>query len=159
MTRDQKLFFNQIKEEFGGRIRFILTGGAPLSKECSQFLRTCFGVPVIQGYALTETTGGSTVQELDDREYGEVGPPVCNAQIKLVDCPDFNYFSTDKPYPRGEIWVKGPTVSTGYFNLPEKTAEDFKDGWFATGDIGEFLPNGVLKIIDRKKKSHKTTSW
>jgi len=144
------IIFNKFKEIFGGRVRFIISGGAPLSSECSKLLRICFGIPVIQGYALTETTGGATIQELDDNGIGVVGPPIPNVQIRLIDVPEMNYSSKD-PNPSGEILIRGPTVSVGYFEEKEKTDEVYKDGWFYSGDIGRILPNGTLKIIDRKK--------
>jgi long-chain acyl-CoA synthetase len=80
---------------------------------------------------------------------------VPNSEIRLVDWPEANYYNRDKPNPRGEIYIGGGSVTLGYYNMPEKTAEDYKTingiRYFATGDIGEFLPNGSLKIIDRKK--------
>ncbi|UYV72830.1 ACSL4 [Cordylochernes scorpioides] len=94
---------------------------------------------------------------VNDRTIGVVGPPVSIAKIKLIDWPEGNYYTMDKPNPRGEIVVGGPCVAMGYFKQPGLTAENFTgpdaDGtrWFLTGDIGEVLPNGNLKIIDRKK--------
>jgi len=146
------LMFNKMKQILGGRVRFILSGGAPLSPECNKYLKVCFGVPVVQGYALTETTGGATLTELDDPEVGVVGPPIPSSEMKLVDVPEMNYTSKDQPCPRGEIWIKGPTVTKGYFLEKEKTIEVYKDGWFTSGDVGCIMPNGTIKIIDRKKK-------
>jgi len=145
------LMFNKMKQILGGRVRFILSGGAPLSPECNKYLKVCFGVPVVQGYALTETTGGATLTELDDPEVGVVGPPIPSSEMKLVDVPEMNYTSKDQPCPRGEIWIKGPTVTKGYFLEKEKTIEVYKDGWFTSGDVGCIMPNGTIKIIDRKK--------
>eukprot|EP01126_Amoeba_proteus_P005535 TRINITY_DN1186_c0_g5_i1.p1 TRINITY_DN1186_c0_g5~~TRINITY_DN1186_c0_g5_i1.p1 ORF type:complete len:612 (-),score=97.94 TRINITY_DN1186_c0_g5_i1:416-2251(-) len=146
------LVFNKIKLALGGNVRFIISGGAPLSKECGEFLKICFGVPVIQGYALTETTAGGTIGMLDDLEsHTNVGPPIGSTEIKLVDCPEMGYTHHD-PEPRGEIWIRGPGVSKGYYENPEKTAEDFTpDRWFKTGDVGRLNRNGTLSIIDRKK--------
>eukprot|EP01129_Flabellula_baltica_P006201 TRINITY_DN2299_c0_g1_i1.p1 TRINITY_DN2299_c0_g1~~TRINITY_DN2299_c0_g1_i1.p1 ORF type:complete len:695 (-),score=137.67 TRINITY_DN2299_c0_g1_i1:172-2220(-) len=146
-----KLIINKMKQVLGGRLRLILSGGAPLSAKVAETLRGCFGIPVIQGYALTETCGGGTVMELTDFSLGEAGPPIVGVKIKLIDCPDMGYTSEDKPYPRGEICIKGDSVVDGYYKNPELTDESFIDGWFHTGDIGCFLPNGNLKIIDRKK--------
>jgi len=145
------LIFNKMSAAIGGRVRFIVSGGAPLSKECGEFLKVCFGVPVIQGYGLTETTAAVTIGEMDDPHgYANAGPPFCSVQFKLVDVPEMNYLHTDTD-PRGEIWVRGPGICLGYFKNPEKTAEDFVDGWFKTGDIGRVNKNGTLSIIDRKK--------
>eukprot|EP01121_Diplochlamys_sp_Union-15-3_P021778 TRINITY_DN8_c0_g1_i1.p1 TRINITY_DN8_c0_g1~~TRINITY_DN8_c0_g1_i1.p1 ORF type:complete len:697 (+),score=139.93 TRINITY_DN8_c0_g1_i1:60-2150(+) len=147
-----KIVFNKLKNNLGGRIRFVVSGGAPMSPDCQEFLRVCFGVPVLQGYGLTETCGAGSLMELDDVvSVGNAGPPVACCEFKLVDVPEMKYFSTDKPHPRGEIWIRGKNVSCGYFQNPEKTAEDFKDGWFKTGDVGQFIPSGALQIIDRIK--------
>ena len=87
--------------------------------------------------------------------YGRVGAPFSMNDIKLINWDEGNYRVTNKPYPQGEIVIGGENVSQGYYKLPGKTAEDFfeEDGkrWFRTGDIGEFWPDGVIKIIDRKK--------
>lgn len=95
---------------------------------------------------------------MDDLTNENLGPPVSATEIKLVDVPEMNYFSSKNP-PSGEIWIRGPTVTQGYFKKPDLTDEAFKfEGnnnspypWFATGDIGTWLENGALKIIDRKK--------
>eukprot|EP01129_Flabellula_baltica_P014868 TRINITY_DN725_c0_g1_i1.p1 TRINITY_DN725_c0_g1~~TRINITY_DN725_c0_g1_i1.p1 ORF type:complete len:662 (-),score=170.38 TRINITY_DN725_c0_g1_i1:549-2534(-) len=146
-----KLIINKMKQILGGRLRLILSGGAPLSVKVAETLRGCFGIPVIQGYGLTETCGGGSVMELNDFTVGEAGPPIVSVKIKLLDCPEMGYTSDDKPYPRGEICIKGDSVVDGYYKMPELTEEVFIDGWFHTGDIGCFMPNGNLKIIDRKK--------
>eukprot|EP01100_Stratorugosa_tubuloviscum_P000594 TRINITY_DN112_c0_g1_i1.p1 TRINITY_DN112_c0_g1~~TRINITY_DN112_c0_g1_i1.p1 ORF type:complete len:691 (-),score=333.19 TRINITY_DN112_c0_g1_i1:98-2170(-) len=144
------LILKKFKETLGGQTRFILSGGAPLSVETHRFLRVCFGIPVIQGYGLTETCGGGTIQELDEAICGRVGPPILCTEIKLTDVIDMGYRATDNP-PRGEIWIRGPNIALGYFKQPEKSKEDFRHGWFVTGDIGIMHPNGTLQIIDRKK--------
>jgi long-chain acyl-CoA synthetase len=89
---------------------------------------------------------------LDDLLPGVVGPPVPSVETKLVDIPDMGYFSTDKPYPRGELLVRGINVTAGYYQNEEETKKVYiEDGWFATGDVAEQLPSGSYKIIDRKK--------
>jgi len=144
-----QIIFNQFRQELGGRVKFIVSGGAALSAKCSEVLRTCLNIPILQGYGLTETCGGATIMELDDKSLGMVGAPIYGVSIKLVDAPEFDYFTDDQPYPRGEIWVKGPNVSPGYF--PNDTNNTFNDQWCATGDIGMIHPNGCIEIIDRKK--------
>lgn len=82
---------------------------------------------------------------------GVVGVPVPSTESKLVDYPEANYFSTNNP-PQGEIWIRGPAISKGYFKREKETKETFtEDGWIMTGDIGQWNPDGTLSIIDRKK--------
>eukprot|EP01096_Ripella_sp_DP13-Kostka_P007122 TRINITY_DN2597_c0_g1_i2.p1 TRINITY_DN2597_c0_g1~~TRINITY_DN2597_c0_g1_i2.p1 ORF type:complete len:558 (+),score=305.92 TRINITY_DN2597_c0_g1_i2:292-1965(+) len=145
------LVFDQFKSALGGRCRLIVSGGAPLSAEVQHFMQLCFSAPVLQGYGLTETCGAGTVMEMDDRARKCVGPPIPCCEIKLVDVPEMGYLTTANP-PRGEVWVRGPNITTGYYKNPEKTKEVItEDGWFMTGDIGQWNENGTLRIIDRKK--------
>ena len=117
-------------------------------------LKVCLS-PVMQAYGLTETCAGGTTQLPNQTDTETVGSVVPCCEIRLVDWPEAGYRCTDTPNPRGEIYIGGENVAIGYYNLPDKTQEDFKNingvRYFATGDIGEFLPNGSLKIIDRKK--------
>jgi len=145
------LVFDQFKSALGGRCRLIVSGGAPLSAEVQHFMQLCFSAPVLQGYGLTETCGAGTVMEMDDRARKCVGPPIPCCEIKLVDVPEMGYLTTANP-PRGEVWVRGPNITTGYYKNPEKTQEVItEDKWFMTGDIGQWNENGTLRIIDRKK--------
>jgi long-chain acyl-CoA synthetase len=148
-----KLIFDKVKDQVGGRVRVLLSGGAPLSKETHDFLRVAICPTTIQGYGLTETTGGSTLmfhQDVTTTMRG--GPPLSVAEIKLVDVKELNYTVKDKPFPRGEIWVRGANVSKGYYKLDDQTKEAYMPGgWFATGDIGQFDERGLLQIVDRKK--------
>jgi len=125
------------------------------------FARVIFNCPLLQGYGLTETVSNGSVQRIDDWSAENIGPPLKSIEFKLVDVKDMNYLSTDKPHPRGEIWIRGAPVTAGYYKAEDKTKESYmpsSDGspykWFATGDIGMILPNGNFKIIDRKKKSY-----
>jgi len=150
------VLFSQTKAKLGGRVQWILSGSAPLDPKLADFLRTCFCCPVVQGYGLTENLAGATLTDVNDPTVGHVGTPMACNEIKLVDVPEMNYFSTDKPCPRGEICLRGPNLFVGYYKDPEKTAEDLKaDGWFHTGDVGRWNPNGTLSIIDRKKNIFK----
>jgi len=148
-----KIVFDKIKDQVGGRVRMLLSGGAPLSKDTHEFLRVAIVPYTIQGYGLTETTGGSTLMALDDVTSLQVsGPPLGCSEIKLVDVKELNYTSQDKPFPRGEVWVRGGNISKGYYKLDQQTKESYMEGgWFATGDIGYFNERGLLLITDRKK--------
>lgn len=150
-----KLIFGQSRQLMGGKVRLILSGGAPLSPDTHELIKVCLCVQVIQGYGLTETCSCATVMDGHDRTTGRVGGPTTVCDIKLVDWDEGNYRVMDKPFPRGEIIIGGDNISPGYYKMPEKTKEEFfdEDGrrWFKTGDIGEFHSDGVIKIIDRKK--------
>ncbi|KAM9960759.1 hypothetical protein ACTFIW_009909 [Dictyostelium discoideum] len=151
-----KLVFSKTKDRLGGRVKFILSGSAPLDPKLAEFLRACFCCPVVSGYGLSENVGGASVAYPEDNNVGHVGPPLSACEMKLVDVPEMNYFSTDKPCPRGEVCIRGFNVFKGYFKDPEKTKEDLKeDGWFHTGDVGRWNENGTLSIIDRKKNIFK----
>jgi len=146
------LVFNKFKAQIGGRVRLMLSGGAAISQETHEFMRVCFGAPMMQGYGLTESCGATTLLPPEHPGYNIVGPPLPNNEIKLVDVKKMNYLSTNLPRPQGEVYLRGPSVSQGYYQMPEKTREDFdEDGWFHTGDIGEWTEDGCLAIIDRKK--------
>lgn len=150
---DRILFKRISRAVVGGRVRLMLCGGAILSKEVHEFIQVCL-CPVMQAYGLTETCAGGTSQLPNQTENGVVGSVVPSCEIRLVDWEEGGYRNTD-PNPRGEIYIGGDNIAMGYWNMPEKTDEDFKviNGvkYFATGDIGEMTKNGDLKIIDRKK--------
>lgn len=151
-----RVLFNKVRGILGGCLSFMLSGGAPLSKETEEFMNVCFCCPVGQGYGLTETCAGGTLCEAWDQSTGRVGRPVGSAEVKLESWEEGGYTVNDKPNPRGEIIIGGTNVSLGYWKQEEKTAESFKvddngQRWFYTGDIGEVESDGVLKIIDRKK--------
>lgn len=144
-----KIVFKKVQQSLGGRVRFIITGAAPISTKVLQFLRSAFGCIVLEGYGQTESSAGSNITSLGDFVPGHVGPPFPCNEIKLVDVPDMNYFSRDD---KGEVCFRGHNVMKGYLKNPEKTREAIDDeGWLHSGDIGMWLPNGTLKIIDRKK--------
>ncbi|KAJ8318094.1 hypothetical protein KUTeg_003185 [Tegillarca granosa] len=144
-----KVVFKAIQQGLGGRVRLITTGSAPLSPKVLQFLRCCVGCPIVEGYGQTESHAICTMQLVGDAEAGNVGPPLACNYVKLADVPDMNYYAADN---KGEICIKGPNVFSGYLKDPEKTKEALDDEhWLHTGDIGEWLPNGALKVIDRKK--------
>ncbi|KAK9015724.1 hypothetical protein V6N11_006818 [Hibiscus sabdariffa] len=145
------LAFRKVKAKLGGRLRLLLSGGAPLSSEVEEFLRVTCCCFVVQGYGLTETCGACTIGFPDEMCFvGAVGSPAVYNELRLEEVPDMGYDPLGNP-PCGEVCVRGKTIFSEYYKNPELTRESFKDGWFHTGDIGEMLPNGVVKIIDRKK--------
>ncbi|XP_044479176.1 long chain acyl-CoA synthetase 9, chloroplastic-like [Mangifera indica] len=150
------LVFRKVRAILGGRVRFVLSGGAPLSGDTQRFINICLGAPICQGYGLTETCAGGTFSEVDDMSVGRAGAPLACSFIKLVNWSEGGYLTSDLPMPRGEIVIGGPNVTVGYFKNEEKTKEVYKVDergmrWFYTGDIGQFHADGCLEIIDRKK--------
>nr|XP_043623377.1 long chain acyl-CoA synthetase 6, peroxisomal-like [Erigeron canadensis] len=151
-----RLVFNKIKDKLGGRVRFMVSGASPLSPDVMDFLKVCFGCPVMEGYGMTESSCVITFMQQNDNLSGHVGPPNPACEVKLVDVPEMNYLSDDQPYPRGEICVRGPIVFQGYYKDEVQTREVIdEEGWLHTGDIGLWWPGGRLKIIDRKKNIFK----
>ncbi|XP_046900340.1 long-chain-fatty-acid--CoA ligase 1a isoform X2 [Hypomesus transpacificus] len=144
-----KLIFKKVQASLGGRVRLMITGAAPVSPTVLTFLRAALGCQFYEGYGQTECTAGCSMSMPGDWTAGHVGPPLpCNS-IKLVDVTEMNYLAVNG---EGEVCVKGPNVFLGYLRDPEKTVEAIdEDGWLHTGDIGKWLPNGTLKIVDRKK--------
>ncbi|KAI8825359.1 hypothetical protein BJ741DRAFT_556510 [Chytriomyces cf. hyalinus JEL632] len=146
------LVFNKIKDQVGGRMKFAVSGGAPMPKSTQQFLNVT-ATKVINGYGMTEATAVLAIQEVKQAaSLGITGAPVSCVELKLVDVAEAGYKSSNVPKPQGEIWARGPSIMKGYYKQPELTKEVFtEDGWLMTGDIGEWNSDGTLSIIDRKK--------
>ena len=131
-----RLVFSKIRQGVGGRLRIAVSGSAPLSASVLEFF-TGVGLPIIEGYGLTETSPILTVNPPSALRLGSVRRPVRDVELRIA--------------PDGEILARGANVMLGYYNKPEETAAVLQDGWFRTGDIGEIGANGYLSITDRKK--------
>lgn len=147
-----KIAFKNIKDMTGGKLRFALSGGAPIAPETQQFMSTCL-CPILQGYGLTETVGMGCIQlPTLSAMTGIIGPPTSAVELKLVQVKDSSYSPDNKPNPQGELWIKGPPVLKEYFKQKELTNESItEDRWFKTGDVAEVNSEGIFSIIDRKK--------
>ncbi len=139
----RKLIFSKWQEALGGNVRAIASGSAALQPRLARIFLAA-DIPILEGYGLSETSPVISVNSFQKGiRIGTVGALIDNVEVKIAE--------------DGEILVKGPNVMLGYYNLPEKTAEVIKDGWFHTGDIGEFQEGKYLKITDRKKEIFKTS--
>jgi long-chain acyl-CoA synthetase len=138
-----KLIFSKLREAMGGRIRLLISGGAALPEELG-YIYLGAGLPIVQGYGLTETSPVITAGQPEDNRIGTVGKPIRNVEVRIA--------------LDGEIECRGPNVMRGYYNKPAETAAVFTaDGWFRTGDIGTLDEDGFLRITDRKKELFKTS--
>lgn len=150
------IVFKKIKEATGGRLKLCMNGGGPIAKETQRFISMAI-CPMISGYGLTETSAMGCLQNPHEWTVDSIGCMPASVEAKLVDFADAGYHATNKPNPQGEIWLRGPSIMDGYYENEKETQEAMSpDGWFKTGDIGEWQSNGHLKIIDRKKNLIKT---
>ncbi len=131
-----KIVFSRIRRRFGGRLRIMVSGAAPLSEEVQTFFES-IGMQMVEGYGLTETSAPVACNTPETNKRGSVGRPLNGVEVKIAE--------------DGEIIVRGPSVFAGYYKNPEATAEAIREGWFYTGDIGELDEQGFLHIRDRKK--------
>ena len=132
-----KLVYKKIRAAMGGKLQYVISGGAPLGTRLGHFFRA-IGVIVLEGYGLTETTAPATISRPATLKIGKVGQPLPGTGVKIA--------------PDGEIWTNGHNTMLGYWRNEKATAEVLKDGWFATGDIGALDEDGYLAITGRKKE-------
>ena len=132
-----QLVFKKIRKRFGGNFKFFISGGAPLDKIINEFM-WIIGMPIFEGYGLTETSPAVTLNSLNENRFGSVGKALEQTELKLLD--------------DGELLIRGPQVMRGYYRDEEATADNFVDGWFKTGDIARIDDDGFVYIIDRKKE-------
>ncbi|XVF53064.1 hypothetical protein PTKIN_Ptkin05aG0069500 [Pterospermum kingtungense] len=150
-----KVVFSKVKQGLGGNVRLILSGAAPLSAHVEEFLRVVACCHVLQGYGLTESCAGTFVSLPNELSMlGTVGPPVPNVDVRLESVPEMGYDALAS-IPRGEICIRGKTLFSGYYKREDLTNEVLINGWLHTGDVGEWQPNGSMKIIDRRKNIFK----
>ncbi|WP_338538377.1 long-chain fatty acid--CoA ligase [Janibacter terrae] len=143
-TIGDKLVFGKVRERFGGRVRFFISGSAALNQDIAHWFNGA-GLPILEGYGLTETSAAATVNRPYALRVGTVGWPTPQTEIKIAE--------------DGEILIRGEHVMEGYHNNPEATAEVLtEDGWFHSGDIGEIDADGFVKVTDRKKDLFKTSN-
>jgi len=159
------VLLKKFKKTTGGKLKATLSGGGAISGEVQEWCRTALDCPLVQGYGLTETCAGATIQMSDDMSIGIAGTPLSSIEIALHSEPEITdaqnkpYLATDTVHStgeacagRGEVWLRGENVTAGYYKMPELTQSEFdSNGWFHTGDIGMLTPGGALKIVDRKK--------
>jgi long-chain acyl-CoA synthetase len=151
-----KLIFSKVRELLGGKLRFISCGSAPLQGHILHFLRLVFGLSIVEGYGATETTTTISITPVGDHRANHVGAPLAHCEVKLASIPEMEYLVSDKPYPRGEILVRGDTLFRGYYKEPEKTHDAFdSEGFYKTGDVGYINEEGLMTIIDRKSSFFK----
>ncbi|UJR19612.1 hypothetical protein I4U23_022746 [Adineta vaga] len=147
--RLSRLIFSKVKQLFGGELKAIFTGSAPITRDVLHFFRMALNIPIMTGFGQTESTACGTSTHAGDTSFDIVGSPVATVEIKLIDVPHTNYRSE---MHQGEICLRGPTIFKGYYNDEIKTHETIdEDGWLHTGDVGEWVNNGALRIIDRTK--------
>ncbi|EKM55531.1 uncharacterized protein PHACADRAFT_256225 [Phanerochaete carnosa HHB-10118-sp] len=148
-----RLVFKKIQVVLGGKVKLLSTGSAPMSAAASKFIKVALGAELLEGYGGTENVGTATKTWWgDSRSDGTVGPPHPCAELKLVDVPSMGYTAEDKPYPRGEIYMRGDHCFREYYKDPEGTkATVDEEGWQRTGDVGAIDECGRFRIIDRVK--------
>jgi long-chain acyl-CoA synthetase len=146
-----RLIFSKVREQLGGRFTILASGAAPLAQELAEFFYA-MGLPVYEGYGLSETSPVVAINSFGHTKLGTVGRVIAGVEVK---------FGEENPDPEGgagrEILVRGPNVSPGYYHLEEENRAAFVDGWFHTGDLGAMDEEGYVRITGRKKNLFKTS--
>eukprot|EP01084_Bolivina_argentea_P225750 381406_1 len=156
-----KYVWNSVGEEMGlDRVRITLLSITPLTPHLAEFLRIVLPKsPVSQLYGLTECCCVATVCDAGDLTLGHVGLPIDAMELRLIDAPECGFYTTDAPYPRGEIQLRGLNLMNGYYKNEEATNKvlNKETGWFSTGDIGRINPNGTISILDTQENIFRTS--
>ncbi|UJR13009.1 hypothetical protein I4U23_000035 [Adineta vaga] len=149
--------FRRVKQMFGGKVKSLLSGSAPIAPEVLEFFRLALGVSLVEGYAQTESSAaGAWTHVTDESNIGTVGVPMPTVEIKLTDVDGTSYRAENN---QGEVNIRGPTVFKGYYGDEAKTRETIDiNGWLHTGDVGEWTSSGTLRIIDRCKNIFKLSN-
>ncbi|KAL3932512.1 MAG: hypothetical protein SGPRY_000672 [Prymnesium sp.] len=157
------VLLKKFKKTTGGKLKACLSGGGAISAEVQEWVRTALDAPLVQGYGLTESCAAATIQMPDDMSIGVAGEPALlhitlHSEPEITDTDGLPYMTTDTKHfgqpckGRGEVWLRGNSITGGYYKMPKETESEFdSNGFFHTGDIGLLTPGGALKIIDRKK--------
>ncbi|OMH85669.1 Long chain acyl-CoA synthetase 7, peroxisomal [Zancudomyces culisetae] len=150
------LIFEKTRAIISNRLESIGCGTAPLDPQVKNFIKVTMLCEFGEGYGMTETSGIACSQQQGSLTHGNIGRPFLGVEIRLRDIPEMEFYVTDKPNPRGEILIRGPNIFAGYLKDKKNTEETLVgDGWLASGDVGEFCPDGNIKIINRKKNIFK----
>lgn len=148
--------FSKVKSRLGGRVRLMITGSAPIAPNVLSFLRCVFCCPIVEAYGQTESCAATFGTKIYENCGGHVGGPGLGVEYKLEDLPEMNYTRNSKPYPAGEVCIRGPACTPGYYKNTKQTKDTIDaDGWLHTGDVGCRMEQNKLKIIDRVKNIFK----
>ncbi|KAF4615141.1 hypothetical protein D9613_003439 [Agrocybe pediades] len=148
----ESVVLSKVREATGGNLKFAMSGGAPLNEDTQEFLSTVL-MPIMQGYGMTESCGMCTLLPPECIRFGAVGIPVPSIEVKLLDIPDLGY-KYSNTLPQGEVCIRGPSVFKSYYKRPDLNSDKTiwtEDGWFRTGDVGQWNEDGTLSLIDRVK--------